>query len=77
MDSLIVSLISPIVKIADQPEDFARLLSTEVDDFDSHKMESMSKMASDWLKARRDSFLDNIACSIGRESQTMTEMVKK
>ena len=71
-----ISLTSSMIKVAEQPEDFAHLLSAEVYNCDSQKIDHMAKMTSDWLKARRDLFLDNIARSVGYKSQAVTEMIK-
>ena len=71
-----ISLISPIVKIAEQPKDFANQLSNEVHSWDIKKKESATKITSDWLKQRREKFMHDIASSVEYEPQAMIEMAK-
>ena len=71
-----ISLVSPIVQIAEQPQDFARLLSDEVSDWSIHKNKIAQKVTLDWLKSRRERFLNDIANSVEAKFQAMAQMVK-
>ncbi|ESA38880.1 glycosyl transferase [Leptolyngbya sp. Heron Island J] len=71
-----ISLISPIVKIAEQPQDFARLLSVEVSDWNTQKNKIAQEITSDWLKTRRKRFQNDIASSIEDKFQAMPQMLK-
>ncbi len=71
-----ISLISPIVKVTDKPEEFARLLSSEIHDWNVEKIEDASKITSDWLKTRKEKFLNDIASSVEDNPKIITEMVK-
>ncbi len=69
-----ISFASSMVKIAEQPADFADLLSTEVYDCDSQKIGHAVRTTSEWLQTRREQFLDDIASSVGYIPNTTNEI---
>lgn len=71
-----ISLASPLVKVAEQPKEFASLVSAEVHDWSIEKTRGSAILTADWLKARRQQFLDDIAGSVGYKTKTITEMAK-
>ncbi|MEM9808727.1 MAG: glycosyltransferase [Cyanobacteria bacterium P01_D01_bin.56] len=65
-----ISLTSSLVKVAENPKDFAKLLCAEAHGWDAEKTEHAVRITSDWVQQRRQQFLDEIAKSI---SQTLPE----
>lgn len=71
-----ISLISPIIKITEQPEDFARQLATEIHNWDFEKKEKAVKITSGWLETRKEKFMNDIASSVESKPQAVIEMAK-
>ncbi len=73
-----ISFNSAMVKVADNPEDFAALLFSEVNNQNTKTAEDTAAMAFEWLKSRKEKFLYDIACSVrGANSYAMTSVDQK
>lgn len=59
-----ISFNSSMVKTADQPRDFACLLASEINNQKTQKSEDTDRVALDWLKSRKERFLQDLACSV-------------
>lgn len=63
-----ISFSSSIVKTAEHPQDFASLLSTEVNKQNTDEGEHTAGIVYEWLKSREESFLYELNCSVKNTS---------
>ncbi|NEZ57048.1 glycosyltransferase [Leptolyngbyaceae cyanobacterium CCMR0082] len=71
-----VSLVSPIVQIAEHPKEFAHLLAAEAFNWTTERTRSAEKTTSNWLQTRKEKFLNDIASSVENGAQAFTQMAK-
>ena len=59
-----ISFSSSMVQTAEHPQDFAGLLSSEVDNQNAQQAGETARVALEWFKNRKERFLQDLVCSV-------------